>query len=194
VAFHVGHTFLSGSLLFHDSNSAIGSISLMNAFFDPTLFHNNTIVLDEVLIGQSNQAANAADTKIIPEVRDFLFGHPVGGAGLDLVSLNVQRGRDNGCTKYNDMRARLGLTRLSTFSEVTGGDAAVAAELASVYATPDECDPWICGLAPHSYPTSVPRAFNPFFTSVKNPYSTVSFDAVASNIQPQDRSIDGASI
>jgi peroxidase len=191
VAFRVGHTFLSGSLLLHNSNSAIGSISLMNAFFDPTLFHNNTIVLDEVLIGQSNQAANAADTKVIPEVRDFLFGDPVGGAGLDLVALNVQRGRDNGCTKYNDMRARLGLTRLSTFSEVTGGD---AAELVSVYATPDECTPWICGLAPHSYPTSVSRAFDPFFTSVKNPYSTVSFDAVVSNIQPQDGSIDGASI
>ncbi|PHN95945.1 peroxidase, partial [Tenacibaculum discolor] len=56
--------------------------------------------------------------KVTSELRNFLFGLP-GQGGLDLVALNIQRGRDHGVPSYNDMRDQFGLVRRQSFSEVT---------------------------------------------------------------------------
>nr|KAG5696175.1 hypothetical protein BaRGS_021660 [Batillaria attramentaria] len=37
--------------------------------------------------------------------------------GFDLVSLNLQRGRDHGIPPYNDVREALGLSRVTSFSD-----------------------------------------------------------------------------
>ena len=44
------------------------------------------------------------------DVRNHLFG------GLDLVAINIQRGRDHGIPGYNDLREHCGLTRATNFS------------------------------------------------------------------------------
>jgi peroxidase len=84
VAFRVGHTFLSGYLLMHNGVSRTGSISLLNSFFDLAPVHEDPSLVNDILIGHTIQAANEADTKIIPEVRSFLFGAPVGGSGRSI--------------------------------------------------------------------------------------------------------------
>ena len=66
----------------------------------------------------------------VPHV-DFLFGMP-GAGGFDLVSLNVQRGRDHGLPGYNQVRVELGRAAAVTFDDVAG-DQETADRLASVY-------------------------------------------------------------
>lgn len=56
------------------------------------------------------------------------------------------RGRDHGIPGYNDCREGLGLPRLRSFREVTV-DSLVADSLYKLYGSPDNCDPYICGLA-----------------------------------------------
>lgn len=44
----------------------------------------------------------------------FRAGQPF---GVDLVSLNIQRGRDHGLRPYNDYRELVGLPRIKSFKE-----------------------------------------------------------------------------
>ena len=145
-AFRVGHTMLSSDLQMVDPTTGgnVGSIALQNAFFNPSFF--DTYSVDNVLAGLASQTAQEIDTLIIDDVRDFLFGPP-GAGGLDLASLNIQRGRDHAIGDINAVRAVLGLVQYDDFDDLTGGDASLAASLASVYNSIDDVDLWIGGLA-----------------------------------------------
>ena len=94
--FRVGHTLLSPTLLRLGEAGTIpeGNIPLAAAFFAP-----EAIILDggidPILRGLAAQPAQEIDPQVIGAVRNFLFGPP-GAGGLDLASLNIQRGRDHG--------------------------------------------------------------------------------------------------
>ena len=143
-AFRVGHTQLSPDLLLVDDDGNQSSVSLRDSFFNPDFVKDNGI--DSLLLGLASQKAQEVDTLVIDDVRNFLFGPP-GAGGFDLVSLNIQRGRDHGLTSYNQTRQALGLGAISTFLELTGGDADLAAKFASIYDSIDDVDLWIGGLA-----------------------------------------------
>ena len=57
--------------------------------------------LDSYAMGLINQVAQAADDAVSGEVTNHLFEEPGDGFGLDLVSLNLQRGREHGIPSYN---------------------------------------------------------------------------------------------
>jgi peroxidase len=64
-----------------------------------------------------------------------------------LVSLNIQRGRDHGIPKYNDLRGLLGLETISSFADITN-DVAVQQALSDAYnGDINNIDAWIGGLA-----------------------------------------------
>lgn len=150
-AFRVGRTFLSSDLLMHNGVDATGSMNLVDAFFNPQMVVEFPGFIDEILIGQTEQAANAADIFVIDEVRTNLFGAPESGVGSDLVALNIQRARDHGINKYNEVRAGYYLARKTNFDEVSSNPVVVE-RLTRAYGgnnqeAVDLCDPWICGLA-----------------------------------------------
>ena len=144
-AFRVGHTLLSPNIQLVDplTGDNIGEVSLQDSFFAPSFFQTNSI--ENVLAGLAQQDAQEVDTQIIDEVRNFLFGQP-GQGGLDLASLNIQRGRDHGLNDINSTRVALGLSPYDDFFDLTG-DGALAAVFASEYNSIDDVDLWIGGLA-----------------------------------------------
>ncbi|XP_067682268.1 peroxidasin-like isoform X2 [Haliotis asinina] len=87
--------------------------------------------------------ANSVDRHVSPELTDFLFPDDEGNS-LDLMSLNIQRGRDHGLPGYNDWRRWCGLPEAANFSTGLGGlvdhpeDA--ASSLETLYRTPDDID------------------------------------------------------
>lgn len=147
-AFRLGHSMLNEQLLRLDAQGNViadGNIELANAFFTaPSLLTSETD-LDPILRGLANQAHQRLDGKIVSDLRNFLFGAP-GAGGLDLASLNIQRGRDHGLPDYNAVRAALGLTVLTSFNEVSS-DPDVVTALANTYNTVDDIDLWVGGLA-----------------------------------------------
>lgn len=146
-AFRFGHSLLSSNIqrLDQDGNTiAAGNLSLSEAFFNPSEISENGGI-DPLLRGLADGTAQELDTHVVEDVRSFLFGEP-GSGGLDLAALNIERGRDLGVASYNDLREALGLARATDFSDITS-DAALAAQLASVYASVDQVDAWIGGLA-----------------------------------------------
>lgn len=76
------------------------------------------------------------------QLSKFLFrgGQPF---GLDLVSLNIQRGRDHALRPYNDYLELTGRARITEFDEF---DFDVAQKLKNVYNSPDDIDLWVGGL------------------------------------------------
>lgn len=57
-------------------------------------------VFDEYFMGLMNQVAQAMDDSITQEVTNHLFKKPGAKFGMDLVSFNMQRGREFGLPGY----------------------------------------------------------------------------------------------
>ncbi|MGB1249932.1 MAG: peroxidase family protein [Candidatus Promineifilaceae bacterium] len=142
--FRFGHTMLSSTLLRLDADgSSIGDVPLRDGFFNTSYILNDGI--DPILRGLMTQQAQALDTQLVDDVRNFLFGPP-GAGGFDLAALNIQRGRDHGLASYNDVRAALGLGRINSFADITS-DPTLQNKLLQAYNSVDEIDLWIGGLA-----------------------------------------------
>lgn len=141
--FRFGHTMLNENLLrlnADGSTFAGGHLDLSASFFDPDII-TETGSLDALIRGLARQEANAMDTQVVEDVRSMLFGSPAAG-GLDLLALNIQRGRDHGIGSFNDLRAAFGLDEYTSFADLTD-DADLATALAAVYADVHDVDMWI---------------------------------------------------
>ena len=151
-AYRLGHSALSSELLRLDANGttiSAGNISLRDAFFSPQRLTGEG-GLDPLLRGFAAQHCQSIDIYVIDDVRNFLFGEP-GSGGFDLVSLNIQRGRDHGLPSYNDVREMLGLVRKQSFADINS-DSEVQRRLEAAYATVDDIDVWVGGLAESEMP------------------------------------------
>lgn len=146
-AYRVGHTMLSSQLLrYSELGTPIpdGNLALLDAFFNPSRLTQEGGIAP-LLRGLASQYCQRIDTLIVDDVRNFLFGPP-GSGGLDLASLNIQRGRDHGLSNYNDMRAAYGLSSMGSFSQVTG-DTSMQNSLQNMYGDVNDVDAWVGGLA-----------------------------------------------
>lgn len=141
-AYRFGHSMLSSEILRVNNVGRDldgGPLALRDAFFNPSWIKTDGI--EPYLKGLTIQQAQEVDAKIIDDVRNFLFGAP-GAGGFDLVSLNIQRGRDHGIADYNRIRTTIGLPRVTKYAEISS-DVAVQAGLALSYDGVSQIDPWI---------------------------------------------------
>ena len=147
-AYRVGHTMLSPVLKRLDSNNqSIGDLNLADAFFNPTEISGYGI--DVYLRGLAQQIPQEVDCYMVDAVRNFLFGPP-GAGGFDLAALNIQRGRDHGLPRYNQVRMDFGLAPKTSFADVTSNPD-LQWKLATAYATVNDLDVWVGALAEDHY-------------------------------------------
>lgn len=142
-AFRLGHTMVSSTLqrLGPDGQPiAEGNLNIKDGFFQPNLLIDEGGV-DPVLRGLALTVQQKVDTKMVDDLRNFLFGPP-GAGGLDLLSLNLQRGRDHGHPDYNTIRQAWGRPAAATFADITS-DPDQQEALASAYGTVNQIDPWV---------------------------------------------------
>ncbi|WP_254508803.1 peroxidase family protein [Anatilimnocola floriformis] len=144
-AFRLGHSMLGDDIEFLDNNGeeVRDEVSLAEAFFNPTLIEDNNI--DPILKYLASDPSSKIDNQVVGSVRNFLFGPP-GAGGLDLASLNIQRGRDHGLADYNSLRAAYGLPKVANFAQITS-DPLLQGKLQSLYGTVDNIDAWVGMLA-----------------------------------------------
>ena len=151
-AFRLGHSMLGEDIQFldNDGNPVRDAVRLKDAFFDPRSV--SQVGIDPLLKYLASDRAQEIDTKVVDDVRNFLFGLP-GQGGFDLASLNIQRGRDHGLADYNTVRAAYGLPKVTSFAQITS-DTAVQASLQQAYGSVDKLDLWVAGLAEKHLPGS----------------------------------------
>ena len=102
------HTLINDDVEFfgNDGRAVRDEVELSEAFFNPDLLKQTGI--DSILKYAASTLAQEDDNQIVDSLRNFLFGQP-GQGGLDLASLNIQRGRDHGLADYNAVRKAYGL-------------------------------------------------------------------------------------
>jgi len=140
-AYRLGHTLLSPVIQrVNEDGSSIpdGPLSLRAAFFNATPPILVSEGIEPLLRGVAAQRSQELDAKVIDDVRNFLFGAP-GAGGLDLITLNLQRGRDHGLPDFNTLRSDYGLPTKTTFAQISA-DPAMAAALEQTYHTVNDID------------------------------------------------------
>jgi peroxidase len=151
-AFRLGHSMLGDDIEFLDNqgNEIREAIALRDSFFNPSVVQETGI--DPILKYLASDNAQEIDTIVVDDVRNFLFGKP-GQGGFDLAAMNIQRGRDHGLADYNTVREAYGLTRITSFDQITS-DPGIQSALAATYGSVDNIDLWIGGLAEDHLPNS----------------------------------------
>ncbi|KAH7950317.1 hypothetical protein HPB49_022384 [Dermacentor silvarum] len=148
-AFRFGHSLVPHAFHRYDKKHRLllNDTPLHSEFFNPThLFRPGAV--DRLVLGLVNQAAPGMDEQLSPEVTNRLFQPQGQDFGLDLMALNVQRGRDHGLPPYTAWRRHCGLQRVRGFQDLeqfTGPTAAQA--LGKLYASIEDVDLFPAGIA-----------------------------------------------
>lgn len=101
--------------------------------------------LSPILLGMSTQQIPGVSAAALDVDRNELFGPP-GSGGIDLVSVDLERGRDMGLPSYDQARELFGLPTVTSFSEITS-DPSLQSSLQATYGSVDKIDVLVGGLA-----------------------------------------------
>lgn len=145
-AYRIGHTLVGNNVQRRGpGNTPLEPLDFTNMFFNPArqFLHHG---METFLRGAYNTTAQEVDTMVSSSLRNFLFSN-VDFSHLqfdfvDLIAINIQRGRDNAIPAYNDLRELFGFPRARKFSDITSS-LTLQNKLSTVYRSPDEIDPWI---------------------------------------------------
>ncbi|TWU24246.1 peroxidase [Novipirellula galeiformis] len=140
-AFRFGHSAVRDKVDFvgNDGLEVRDAVLLSHAFFNPTLLEETGI--DSILKAGASSMSQEVDMEVVDSLRNFLFGIP-GAGGLDLVSLNIQRGRDHGLADFNSVRTAYGLEAYESFAEITS-DTELQVKLETLYGNVNNIDLWV---------------------------------------------------
>ena len=141
--FRFGHSMVGSELMLvgEDGRPLRNSpLALRDVFFDPIAVVQTNGV-GAILRGASTHRQQALDGFVVEDLRSFLFGTRAGG-GMDLVALNIMRGRDRGVATFGEMREDLGLPPVASFAALTG-EGVTSATLEGFYGSVMDMDPWV---------------------------------------------------
>ncbi len=151
--YRVGHTMVADDILVlsNDCEELRPELDLIEAFWNPQLVVQYGI--EPFLKGFAAHTQYETDTRINTVLRDFLFTSPNDPTrfGIDLGSLNIQRGRDHGLPDYNTARKFYTGRQAFTFSDITTNDT-LARQLRGLYGNVNNIDLWIGILAEDHLP------------------------------------------
>lgn len=118
-AFRFAHTLLPGLMkVTKELNDTEESIALHNMLFNPySLYRPHG--LDSAIRSAINNSLEKSDPYFTTELTEKLFAKDASAVicGLDLVSLNIQRGRDHGLPAYPEWRKHCRLPRVETWAQ-----------------------------------------------------------------------------
>ena len=146
--FRIGHTQLSSEIVRLDAEG--GEIAAGNLTLSESFFRSTDAVkaegIDPIIRGLSASLSQNIDLKLIDDVRNLLFTFGPHISGRDLVAINIERGRINGISDYNTVRESYGLSKVTSFGQITS-DVEIQNLLANLYGNVDNIDLYIGLLA-----------------------------------------------
>lgn len=144
-AYRIGHTLVGNEVQRRGRGmTKLESLPFTSMFFNPAERFIK-LGLETFVRGAFATHAQQVDTKVSSSLRNFLFAN-VDSAEfarlVDLISINVQRGRDNNLPGYNEVRTMFGVRRARKWKHVSR-DLNTQTKLSTLYKGPDDVDPWV---------------------------------------------------
>ena len=158
--FRLGHSMVADEVLLFDNNCMPmdpEAMELDELFWNPDLVV--TLKPEAFLKGIAAHTQYETNIKINSVLRNLLFGDPASPVrfGVDLASLNIQRGRDHGLPDYNAVRKFYTGRPASRFSDINRNDT-LSRNLRSLYKDINNVDLWTGVLSEDLLPgTSIGR-------------------------------------
>ncbi|XP_053698672.1 myeloperoxidase [Sabethes cyaneus] len=145
-AFRFAHTLLPGLMKkTNDPTSSIGGIELHKMLFNPYSLYGRT-GLDDAIGGAMSTPLGKYDQYFTTELTEHLFEKSQDllhdrPCGLDLVSLNIQRGRDHGLPAYPHWRRHCRLPPVDTWTQLAKAvDSNSLKLMRQIYGEPENVD------------------------------------------------------
>lgn len=136
------------------SGNTVGRLVLRDFFNNPHLLRQPGVV-DLLNKGFLTQPIQRFDNFVTTELRDHLF-QTSGQAGMDLIALNIQRGRDHGLPSYNEYRDLCRIGKGRDFSDLAPTiHPRKIAGLQQIYSNVDDIDLFIGGIHETPLPGAV---------------------------------------
>ena len=122
-AFRFGHSLVGTNLLSMSpgprSKAKMSLLPIRNVFFEPELVTN--LGVDAFIRGAAWHLCKEMDNQVVDELRNFLITefevNVTEPPRFDLISINLQRGRDLSLPSFNDVREQFGMKKYKTFSD-----------------------------------------------------------------------------
>lgn len=109
--YRFSHSMVQDQFLVVNPDHSFRTVPLAECFFNPSCI-TSSFDVESFLAGLGMQPSQALDGKIVDALRNMLFVD-FGAFGIDLLAINLQRGRDHGLPGYLELREALGLGPLS---------------------------------------------------------------------------------
>ncbi|XP_026673359.1 uncharacterized protein LOC108629732 [Ceratina calcarata] len=151
-AYRFGHSLVQSSFVRYDSNHQpiFNNVSIHNELTNPANLETAGSV-DRLLLGLINQPSQRRDEHVSEELTNHLFQTPSFPFGMDLASINIQRGRDHGIPPYVQWRVPCGLSPIRSFEDLeTAMPPSTARKFKLVYSAVEDIDLFTAGLAEKS--------------------------------------------
>ncbi|XP_011878846.1 PREDICTED: chorion peroxidase isoform X2 [Vollenhovia emeryi] len=151
-AFRFAHTLLPGLMRTTDAEKGAPSYTeLHRMLFNPYSLYAADGIRRSVTSAMTN-VIQRYSTHVTSQLTSHLFEDPLANStvpcGLDLVSLNIQRGRDHGLPGYARWREHCGLGKVETFSDLEGHlDHQALEQISMLYESVDDVDLYTGALA-----------------------------------------------
>ncbi|XP_037085353.1 peroxidase-like protein, partial [Pollicipes pollicipes] len=149
-AFRFGHTLVRDMYDLLDANGQVFRVvNVTTTFFEPTVVADSLVGHARTLVARRSETF---DTKVAAAVHEQLFTtnflH-----GLDLLALNIQRGRDHGTPTYAQVVEACGLVQVHYWGDLHRlMHSSVIDKLRAVYDHPGDVDLFIGGVAERRAP------------------------------------------
>ncbi|XP_025017550.1 chorion peroxidase isoform X2 [Tetranychus urticae] len=150
------HTLIQGVFkLMNNHGKITNKLLLRNLFNNPESIYQKG-AFDEYLNCLTGQPTQTFDQFFSQELTNHLFQEHDREFGMDLISLNIQRGRDHGLPGYNEFRKACGLPPIRSFQELSVVMRQGSAErMSKIYKSVDDIDLFIAGNHEKALPGAV---------------------------------------
>ena len=131
-------------------------LRLRDTSFSPGRIKRTAGFLDGLVRGMAGEGGQRWDSNFGEDLRNHLFESRQGRGGLDLVAVNIQRGRDHGLPGYNKYREICTGSRANDWSDLEQNmDSQAVKKLRTLYRHVDDVDLYVGGFLEAAHQDSI---------------------------------------
>ena len=150
-----GHSMVPSSFSSKSRSRSETVLQMSEQFFKPATLKSKGFV-DGLLRGMAEQGSQLWDSSFVEDLRNHMFESSKGRGGLDLVAVNIQRGRDHGLPGYNKYKEICTGEKAGDFDDLRKVmDASTIEKLKSVYRHVDDIDLYVGGFLETAHGDSI---------------------------------------